>query len=118
MTNSLSRQVLQHTLLSQEVKIWMKGIGMSLGTHRMESPISYRYRPVLGKRPPPPPLSKNEMKAVIIIIDIFFYHFDDSQNLAVHTNTYMLDEATFSDRFHNVSFTMQSHDQNWSIPLN
>ena len=37
------------------------------------------------------------------------------QNLAVHTNTDML--STFSDRFHNVSLTMQSHDQNWSIPL-
>ena len=25
--------------------------------------------------------------------------------------------STFSDRFHNVSFTMQSHDHNWSLPL-
>ena len=25
--------------------------------------------------------------------------------------------STFSDRFHNVSFTMQSHDHNWSLSL-
>ena len=36
------------------------------------------------------------------------------QNLAVHTNTRW---STFSDRFHNVSFTMQSHDHNWSLSL-
>ena len=42
------------------------------------------------------------------------YHFDDSRTLQ------MLDArwSTFSDRFHNVSFTMQSHDHNWSLPLN
>ena len=41
------------------------------------------------------------------------YHFDDSRTLQ------MLDArwSTFSDRFHNVSFTMQSHDHNWSLPL-
>ena len=42
------------------------------------------------------------------------YHFDDSRTLQ------MLDArwSTFSDRFHNVSFTMQSHDHYWSLPLN
>ena len=41
------------------------------------------------------------------------YHFDDSRTLQ------MLDArwSTFSDRFHNVSFTMQSHDHYWSLPL-
>ena len=41
------------------------------------------------------------------------YNFDDSRTLQ------MLDArwSTFSDQFHNVSFTMQSHDHNWSLPL-
>ena len=34
------------------------------------------------------------------------------QNLAVHTNTYMLDDQPFL-----IDFTMQSHDHNWSLSL-
>ena len=48
------------------------------------------------------------------------YHFNDSRMILelcnkVHTNTYRW--STFSDWFHNVSFTMQLHDHNWSLSL-
>ena len=41
------------------------------------------------------------------------YHFDDSRTLQYIYARW----STFSDRFHNVSFTMQSHDHNWSLAL-
>ena len=43
----------------------------------------------------------------------FAYHFDDSRTLQYIYARW----STFSDRFHNVSFTMQSHDHNWSLAL-
>ena len=44
------------------------------------------------------------------------YHFDDSRPCSTHQYLYVR-WSTFSDRFHNVSFTMQSDDHNWSISL-
>ena len=45
------------------------------------------------------------------------YHFDNSRTLQyIHQYLYAR-WSTFSDRFHDVSFTMQSHDHNWSLSL-
>ena len=41
------------------------------------------------------------------------YHYDDSRTLQYIYARW----STFSDRFHNFSFTMQSHDHNWSLAL-
>ena len=46
------------------------------------------------------------------------YHFDDSRTLQYTPIGYLYARwSTFSDRFHNVSFTMQSHDQNSTLSL-
>ena len=47
------------------------------------------------------------------------YHFDDSRTLQYTSWSILIwySWSTFSDWFHTVSFTLQSHDQNWSIPL-
>ena len=46
------------------------------------------------------------------------YHFDDSRTLHYTRITYLYTRwSTFPDRFHTVSFTMQSHDQNSTLSL-
>ena len=40
-----------------------------------------------------------------------------SESCSIHTNTYMVNDQPFFGRFHNVSFTMQSHDQNSTLSL-
>ena len=44
------------------------------------------------------------------------YYFDDSRTLCTHQYLYARRSA-LSDRFHNVPFTMQSHDQNSTLSL-
>ena len=45
------------------------------------------------------------------------YHFDDSR-ISQYTPILYARWSTFSDLFHNVSFSMQSHDQNPTLSLN